>query len=175
MRPIKTRAADLAAIAILIILVLLAFGDIVVGRRALYVRDVSRFFVPNFTILHDVIRSGAFPFWNPRYNAGQPFAANPAYAALYPPQWLFSSLQLEIVAHYLLAAIGMYVFLRSLQLRPPASLFGAVTFALGGQLAKCKRCTSYGVNDAAGITFAHMLSRRLMWRQIWHCCCLSCS
>ena len=156
MRPIKTRAADLATIAILIILVLLAFGDIVVGRRALYVRDVSRFFVPNFTILHDVIRSGAFPFWNPRYNAGQPFAANPAYAALYPPQWLFSSLQLEIVAHYLLAAIGMYVFLRSLRLRPPASLFGAVTFALGGMLLSLSNLVNvlFGVAWLPWLAFA---------------------
>ena len=134
MRPIKSRSADLAAIAVLVVLVTVAFADIVAGQRALYVRDVSRFFVPNFTILHDLLRSGAFPFWNPRYNAGQPFAANPAYAALYPAQWLFRNLQLEIVAHYLLAAIGTYVFLRSLQLRPLASLFGAVSFALGGML-----------------------------------------
>jgi hypothetical protein len=134
LRTIKTRATDLAAIAVLVILVIVAFADMVIGQSALYVRDVSRFFVPNFTILHDAIRSGALPFWNARYNGGQPFAANPAYAALYPPQWLFSNLQLEIVAHYLLAAIGMYVFLRSLRLRPLASLFGALSFSFGGML-----------------------------------------
>jgi len=156
LRPIRTRAADLVATAALVVLIAVAFADLVFFHRALYVRDVSRFFVPNFTILHDVIRSGAFPFWNPRYNAGQPFAANPAYAALYPPQWLFSNLQLEIVAHYLLAAIGMYVFLRSLRLRPLASLFGAVSFALGGMLLSLSNLVNvlFGVAWLPWLAFA---------------------
>ena len=134
LQPFRTRSADAAALAAIVVLITVAFAEILVFHRVLYIRDVSRFFVPNFTILHDLLRSGAFPYWNPRYNAGQPFAANPAYAALYPPQWLFTSLQFEVVAHYLLAAVGTYLFLRSLGLRSPASLFGAISFSLGGML-----------------------------------------
>src|SRR5207248_3066947 len=110
-------------------------------HRALYIRDVARFFAPNFAVLRDLIHSGAFPFWNDRYNAGQPFAANPAYAALYPAQWIFPSLQLEVVAHYLLGAAGMYLFLRSLGLRAASALFGAVSFALGGVMLSLSNLT----------------------------------
>jgi len=137
LRPPTRRHEDVLALAAIAVLIAAAFADILFFHRALYVRDFARFFAPNFAALRDLIRSGAFPFWTDRFNAGQPFAANPAYAALYPPQWVFAlagGLQMEVVAHYFLAAFGMYLFLRSLGLRVPASMFGAISFALGGML-----------------------------------------
>ncbi len=140
MRALKSRSADLAALAALTLSVTAAFAGILFRNQTLYIRDVTRFFYPNFAVLRDAIRSGSLPFWTSRFNAGQPFAANPAYAALYPPQWaaaLFDGtlgFRLEIVAHYLLAAIGTYVLLRSMRVRPAAALFGAFSFALGGML-----------------------------------------
>ena len=133
MRPFSRRSEDAIALLATAILIAAAFADILFFGRSFYMRDVARFFAPNFAVLHDLIRSG-FPFWNPHYNAGQPFASNPAYAALYPPQWVFTSLHVEVVAHYFLAAAGMLLFLRSLGLRTPASFFGAVSFALGGMM-----------------------------------------
>ena len=137
MRPFKRLSDDRFAFAGIAILIAVAFADILFFHRRLYIRDVARFFEPNFAALRELIRAGAFPFWTPRFNAGQPLAANPAFAALYPAQWiaaLAGGLQIEIVAHYLLAAIGMYLFLRSLGLRSPSSFFGAISFALGGML-----------------------------------------
>ena len=134
MRPISRRSEDALALLATAILIAAAFADILFFHRSFYVRDVARFFAPNFAVLRELIRSGSFPFWNPHHAAGQPFAANPAYAALYPPQWVFTSLHVEVVAHYLLAAAGMYLFLRSLALRAAASFFGAVSFALGGMM-----------------------------------------
>ena len=128
------RSKDALALVTIAVLVAIAFADVLFLSRAFFARDVSRFYRPMFVILHDFIRAGAFPFWSELLNGGQPFAANPAYAALYPPQWLFTSLDVEAVAHYLWAAIGMYLFLRSLGLRIGASLFGAVSFALGGMM-----------------------------------------
>lgn len=162
MRPFKPRATDLAALAAAALLIIATFADILFRNRALYIRDVSRFFYPNFAILRELIRSGAFPFWNFRYNAGQPFAANPAFASLYPPQWLaaFSDhafgYQVQIVAHYLLAAVGMYVFLRSIRLRPPSALFGAISFALGGMLLSLSNLVNvlFGVAWLPWLAFA---------------------
>ena len=140
MRPFKRLSDDCLAFAGIAILITVAFADILFFHRALYLRDVARGFYPNFAALRDALRSGAIPSWNPLVNAGQPLASNPIYAAIYPPQWIAAlshgafGFQLEIVAHYVLAATGMYRFLRSLGLRATSSFFGAISFALGGMM-----------------------------------------
>ncbi|HEV2719372.1 MAG TPA: hypothetical protein VG323_05075, partial [Thermoanaerobaculia bacterium] len=131
-----TRKADLAALAVVLLLVIVAFADILSTKRALYDRDIAWLDIPERIVLRDVARDG-FPFWNPRFAAGQPLAANPLYEVFYPPQWLIFLPNLlfafaaEVVVHFLLAAAGMFLLLRSLRLRLEAAIFGAVAFALG--------------------------------------------
>jgi hypothetical protein len=121
-------------------LVALAFADVLFFGKAFYARDIIRGFYPSFAALRSVVRGGAFPFWNPYFSAGQPLAANPAYAALYPVSWLallsdgFHAFAVVTVLHYLIAAAGMFTLLRSLRLHPLAASFGAISFALGGTL-----------------------------------------
>ena len=135
--PVVSRR-ELAALGIVLTLVTSAFADILLLRQDFYSRDVARIYYPERRVLRDIAYSGQFPFWNPRYGAGQPVAANPAYEVFYPPQWLvllpsFSfGVRLEIVLHFLIAALGMFVLLRSLRLRAEAAGFGAFTLALGG-------------------------------------------
>jgi hypothetical protein len=132
-----TRKAELVGLAAVLLLVTLSFADLLSTKRVLFNRDVSRMHVPERVVLRDVVRDG-FPFWNPRYAAGQPLAANPGFELFYPPHWLallpnfLFAFALEIVVHYLLGAAGMFLLLRSLHLRVEAAAFGAVTFALGG-------------------------------------------
>jgi hypothetical protein len=135
--PPVMRKRELVALGVLLLLVALAFADLLSTRRALYVRDVAREHVPERLVLRDAVRSG-FPFWNPRYAGGQPLAASPAFEVFYPPHWLIFlpnflfAFALEIVVHYLIAAAGMFLLLRSLRLRLEAVAFGAFTFALSG-------------------------------------------
>ena len=132
-----TRKAELLGLAAVLLLVLLAFADILSTKRALFDRDIAWVYVPERAVLRDVVSDG-FPFWNPRFAAGQPLAANPAYEVFYPPHWLIFlpnflfACAAEVVVHFLLAAAGMFLLLRRLQLRLEAALFGAVTFAFGG-------------------------------------------
>ena len=136
----RERAVDLASLALLTAAVLAAFFDVLFLGRALWFRDLSRVYYPERAVLHQLFRSGHLPLWNPLYAGGQPVAANPGFAVWYPPQWLMAlpnldlAFRLEIVLHYLLAAIGMYLLCRALSLRAGASLFGAVSFAFGGML-----------------------------------------
>ncbi|MEA2235490.1 MAG: hypothetical protein QOC81_214 [Thermoanaerobaculia bacterium] len=129
---------ELVALGIVLTLVAAAFADVLFLHQAFYTRDISRIYYPERHVLRDIAYSGGFPFWNPRYGAGQPMASNPAYEVFYPPQWLallpsFSlGVRLEIVLHFLIAALGMFVLLRSLRLRAEAAAFGAFTLALGG-------------------------------------------
>ena len=132
-----SRRAELLALAAVLLVVLLAFADILSTQRALYNRDTAFFDLPQRAALRDAARDG-FPFWNPRFAAGQPLAANPTYEVFYPLHWLIFlpnflfGFAAEVVVHFLLGAAGMFLLLRSLRLRIEAAVFGAVTFAFGG-------------------------------------------
>lgn len=162
LRAIRRHRDDLIALVILTVAVAAAFARILFFHQALYIRDIARFFYPNFAVLRDLIRSGSFPFWTDRFNAGQPFAANPAFAALYPPQWIAALFDgtigfgLEVAAHYLLAAFGTYALLRSMRVRPAAACFGAFSFALGGMLLSLSNLVTvlFGVAWLPWLAFA---------------------
>jgi hypothetical protein len=132
------RSADRLAVAFLTLVVLVLWADVLVGRKSLYIRDVARVYIPERAVLRTILMGGELPLWNPHFGGGQPLAANPAFEAFYPPQWLALlpsfpiGVHVEIVFHALLAAIGMFLFLRTLRLRVQAAVFGALTFALGG-------------------------------------------
>jgi hypothetical protein len=131
---------DAAALAVVIAVVTLFFSDVLFFGRAFYFRDVTRFYYPLKKVTRDIILSGEFPSWNPYLSEGQPLAANPEFAVFYPPNWLLLlpdyelAFRLHILLHYYLAAIGMYVFLRSWRLRIESATFGAFAFAFGGLL-----------------------------------------
>lgn len=129
---------DLAWAAALAALVVVCFSDLLLFGRVLFFRDIVRLFVPARAILRDALASGELPLWNPRWAAGQPLAANPVYEAFYPLQFLTLvrdpayGYGLQITLQLAIAALGMFFFLRSLDLHPPAAALGSVSFALGG-------------------------------------------
>jgi hypothetical protein len=136
----RTRRTELVWLTGTLAVVALFFIDLLVPGRNLFVRDVARVYVPERAALRYALLHGGLPYWNPFIGGGQPLAANPAYEAFYPPQWLLfladarTVFHVEVILHYLLAAAGMYLLLRSLGLHPAARVFGALSFALGGML-----------------------------------------
>jgi hypothetical protein len=122
----------------LLLLIALAYGDILAGSRALYLQDLTSYHFPMKHIVRDAVRSGELPYWNPFYSAGQPLAANPAYELFYPLQWLVVLLpfayafQLHIIIHFALAAIGAFLLIRSFGVKAPAAAIGAAAFVFGG-------------------------------------------
>ncbi|MCM2314750.1 MAG: hypothetical protein NDJ92_06310 [Thermoanaerobaculia bacterium] len=134
-RRLRTEAA---ALVILVAVVLIPFLDVLFASGRFYVRDLTRYYYPTKQILREIVLGGEFPYWNRYYSAGQPIAANPEYEVFYPPQWLILlpdydlGYRLHIIVHIPIAAIGMYLLLRSLRLRIPAAFFGGVIFAIGG-------------------------------------------
>ncbi|MBI2214393.1 MAG: YfhO family protein [Acidobacteria bacterium] len=137
------------AFAFLAALVAVAFADLLVFGRRLFIRDVANFYFPTKKLLREAWLSGDLPLWNHAYSAGQPMAANPEYGAFYPPHLLLLlpdyafAFQLLIVVHVVIGAWGAYRFLRSLGLRESSSLFGAVTFAFGGLTASLLNLLPY--------------------------------
>jgi hypothetical protein len=118
----------------------LLFADVLFFGDNFHFRDLYVYHMPLTWIVRDTIAHGQLPLWNPYISGGQPMAANPAYKVFYPPQWLtflgsFTfGFALHIVAHVWLALLGLYFMLRALPLRITPSLFGALSFGLGGLL-----------------------------------------
>jgi hypothetical protein len=105
-----------------------------------YQRDLTRYHYPMKHVVHEIVRDGEFPWWNPYFSAGQPLAANPAYELFYPPQWLIFledfhlGYRLHILIHLYIAALGMFLLARSMRLSSEAAAFAALTFSLGGYI-----------------------------------------
>lgn len=122
----------------LLLLTLLAYADILLGIRGLFLEDLIGYHFPMKHIVREAVRSGEFPYWNPLYSAGQPLAANPAYELFYPPQWLVYVLpyayafQLHIILHFVIAAIGVFFLIRTFGVKPLPSAIGAAAFVFSG-------------------------------------------
>jgi hypothetical protein len=121
-----------------ILLLIVAYADILFAGRGLFLHDITLYHYPLKHVVREVVMRGAFPFWNPYLSGGQPLAANPAYEVFYPLQWLVLlpsfhfGFQLHVFVHFVLAAAGMYRLARSLGCGAAASTFAAVTFAFCG-------------------------------------------
>jgi len=132
--------ADRTAVILILVYLVAVFADVLFLGRCFFVRDLTTYHYPMKKVLHDIVWSGQFPLWNAAASGGQPIAANPAYELFYPPQWLIFlpsfhfGYVLHIWLHFVIAAVGMYALLRSMDLEIVPSLFGSLSFAAGGPL-----------------------------------------
>jgi len=80
------------------------------------------------------------PRWNPYVCGGMPHAANPQYSAWYPPRWAFyfttalAAYGPYCFSHFLIAALAMFVCLRSLGCGPAGTTIGALSFSCGSYI-----------------------------------------
>lgn len=134
----ESRRDDRLSIAVLFVLLLLAFGDVLFAGRALFARDIYAFHFPGRATLRQIVTAGEFPSWNPAIGAGQPLAANPNNQAFYPPHLLIllpdylTGFQLYLVLHFLILALGGWTLTRVLGAGPWAALVTALSLSLGG-------------------------------------------
>ncbi len=100
--------------------------------------DAVQQFYPWRLFAARTVRAGEIPLWNPQMLSGAPFVANGQSAVFYPETWLhylidpLRALGWATLLFHLLAAGGMYAFLRALGVRPPGAAIGGITFALSG-------------------------------------------
>jgi len=136
----QQRLRDWWCVLLLAAIVTALFADVLFLGNNFYVRDLFVYHFPMKHVVREIISRGEFPWWNPYIASGQPMAANPAYEIFYPPQWLIFlgpftfGFALHVLVHVYLAAIGAFLFFRSMPLRRDAAVFGALSFALSGFL-----------------------------------------
>lgn len=134
----EERRHDAIAIALLLLIEAALFADVIAGSGVFFFRDFSRYYFPVKKMQREIVLAGEFPWWTRAYGAGQPLAANPEHETFYPLNWLIllpdylSGLHLQTLLHIAIGLVGMYAFLRSLQLRAFPSFIGALSFGLGG-------------------------------------------
>ena len=109
-------------------------------------------FTQQFGVFRDVayraLIAGQLPLWADCLYSGYPFHADPQAQVFYPPMWFtfgvlrwqgwenfpIEALVVEVGAHYLFLSLFLFLFLRSLALRPWAAALGALIFTYGGYL-----------------------------------------
>ncbi len=146
----KPRRADLAAILLLSGLWAFYFWRVLTPHAAHQVSyptgDFSGQFLAFGAYQAQRLLAGEIPLWNPYNYAGHPFLADTQAAVFYPPRlvtiflsqftggWSYAALQAEAIAHYWLAALWMYLFVRTVARSRVAGLISALTLTYGGYL-----------------------------------------
>jgi hypothetical protein len=157
--PARRIAKSLAPIFAIVLLWLLFFWRVITpapaDRLTFQQGDFTLQFLAYRQLAFDQFAHGRFPVIEECIYSGHPFQADPQSQVLYPPVLLFMligralgwseyplrALEWEVMLHVLLAALGMYAFLRSSPhpTLPRArgstkvgAVFGALAFAFGG-------------------------------------------
>src|SRR4029077_14997722 len=91
--------------------------------------------VPFRVAAAQIIRSGQLPLWDPYVFSGMPLLATAQVGILYPLNWFYvlfspaTATNLMVVATYVVAALGAYLYARQIK----ASIVGAVITSLTWQ------------------------------------------
>lgn len=92
---------------------------------------------PNALLIKNtIIKYQVIPLWSPAVFSGTPFAADPLAGLWYPGGWpallfpLPGGISLLVAIHLLGAGLGCFLYLRTLQIKQEAALFGAVGLML---------------------------------------------
>ncbi len=103
--------------------------------------DIVEFFAMNAIQAKRDISEGLGVFWNDAILCGIPLVGDPQVGTFYPPRAIFlrmlpaaSSIDAFILFHYFFVMPSMFIFLRGRGLEPGPAIFGALAWALGGQV-----------------------------------------
>jgi len=118
------------------------YWDYLAGTGFIW-EDALRWYYPVANHFCSAMADGRFPFWMPTIQNGMPLYTDVQASFYYPLLWVlipfahggelsFLAYQWYIVLHILMGGVFMYWFLVRHQLRPLASLLGAITFCFSG-------------------------------------------
>src|SRR2546426_2681877 len=126
-------------------LTLFFYWKVLFTNRAMFPWDAVSFFYPYLSFVHEELRHGRLPLWDPYVLSGYPIIGDPEGQIFYPLTWLlvlvhpFSELpyrlvEIQEIVHFFLAGLFMYYLGRSLVQNRMAALFSAALFLFGGAM-----------------------------------------
>jgi|GEM_PF-1999745 len=125
-------------VAGLVLLPLLVFAPLVLLRDTFYFHDVQHYFYPYHTLAAALVAQRQLPLWNAYAFSGIPLLGDGQTALFYPPNWLFfglpgaAALNYAVLLQFCIAGLGMYLFMRSLDLWRFPALVAAVAYMFCG-------------------------------------------
>ncbi|MGQ9603690.1 MAG: YfhO family protein [bacterium] len=129
-----------------------------------YRTDSALTYLPRMVELHRSLRSTKLPLWNPYIFMGYPFWADPQSRALYPVSLFLGlidpqrAMAIDIVVHFFIAILGMYLFLKSVTSDQMGPFFGGLLFGFSGFMATRMGHPTF-VSTAAWIPWVFYLYR----------------
>ncbi|MEL3970802.1 YfhO family protein [Rossellomorea oryzaecorticis] len=101
--------------------------------------DIKEQYIHFFNLFHDLVRSGEMPFWSWSYGPGGSFWNEFGYymlgdifiwpLLLFPTEWFPHSFVPVSMLKLSLMALGMYVFLKELEIRRPISFLAGIAYS----------------------------------------------
>lgn len=130
-----------------LVLIVLVTGPLILFRDGLlhdslfYERDTYVFYYPLLEWVVEQWRQGGFPLWTPLIFGGYAIFADGELGMLYPLNWLlFLTLPIPLafevrrIVHFVIAAVGMYGFVRLVGVGRAGAALAGLTFSLGSFL-----------------------------------------
>jgi hypothetical protein len=120
-----------------VMLLLICFRSVLFEGRQFGYRDAGHFYYPLYRVVQREWQAGRWPLWNPWHNGGTPLLGMPMAAVLYPGKFVFAlfpyplAFRLYVVAHTIIAWLGMLLFLRRLGVSLTGAFVGAMSYAFG--------------------------------------------
>ena len=120
---------------------LMSFCDeIIFSGKIPFFRDLAAYFYPLKFSVAESLKAGHLPLWEPHMATGFPILAEFQSAVFYPPSVIFylvpffAAIQFSYVFHYVVAASGSYVLLRSWTQPIYLCVIGSILFSFGGTM-----------------------------------------
>ena len=113
----------------------LCFLPLISGKTSVFFGDLSLYFIPQFANVQQALGQGRLLFWNHTILGGVPHVGNPQGWFLYPSTWLLLFVEpwhaagLIPIIHIVIAAVGMHILIRQLNLSVIAAYSGAGVYA----------------------------------------------
>jgi len=137
----KKRYAEIIIVSLaMVVLIGWFFKDALFSGKIFVERDLGRYYYPLRFFAANCVKSGIFPLWNPYLFCGNPLFASLQSCVLYPLSVIYylgdfaKMFNVFIVAHFFLAGIFTYIFLRQMRYSVFASFLSGVGFALSGYM-----------------------------------------
>ncbi|MEO0248349.1 MAG: YfhO family protein [candidate division WOR-3 bacterium] len=135
----KSEVHKIAPASFLGLGVIALFGDVICSGTTLCGSDFLVYFYPIKRFIFDhVWATGSIPLWNPYVFSGTPIIANIQASMFYPLGFLYYLIAPDraylysTILHCILAALFMYVFVRSLGVSRSGAFLSGSIFALNG-------------------------------------------
>ena len=142
-------------------------------QGAFFVQDIMVQNYPFRDFFAQALQQGKLPLWNAAINCGFPLFAEGQAGALYPPNIVlalmlptWAALNLNVVLHLWLGAVGIYALVRSFGAVPAAGLCAGLCYALSGYMAIRVMSPNY-IDVCAWIPILLLLVDRALARRQW--------